>query len=456
MASEIEMMKEAINQLQDFLNETVDKLSSIEKIEEFIYLRDRDPEMFYQIAPEILKSNNIDINKYFIDLIPPLNDTIVMYFINAFEGKNTKENFEIGEKETIKIKNQLIQAKLDVNKQINEARLELLKEENKNPLESIPFGRESKIESLFLYNPDSTIKRIKELVVDILKNRNKPNIPYKKGKLDFRRTMKNSIGSDGIPINLYYRNKDLNVIKEKPKIYLILDVSGSCRQFIPLCSTLAYAFTFALQEYEITLFTASNPYMYTYSDPKIYFEEITRMEKKNIIGQSNVIDIVRLNQKYITTQIKNPSILNAEISIKKTDTSDYSMNLVEALINIAPENSIFLVFTDNGFRNNYVLSNYIKSSKFCTKFTHFKNNIFYFNLREIFSARCIAALKDFKYGNAIDYRTGENYNDLLLPICPKSEIPIKNIYPSVLIPKRPVNYNDWLEEVLKLLKTALI
>lgn len=461
MTSNIELIQKTVDALEVELEKINNELFKIQKIDNLIILRNRDPDMFYQLAPEILKNKGIDLESFLFNLIPPLNDNIIIHFKNAFEGNDAEYQFELGEKGTLEIKEELLNQKTKLNQSINEARIQLLQEENKNPLENIKFGESSKIRELFLYNPESTIKRISQLVVDVLRERKKARQPYKKGDFDFRRTMKHAIGNEGIPIEFYYRNKAQNTTKEKPRIYLILDVSGSCTNYIPLAATLAYAFSYALSEYDIILYTASNCKIIY--DPKSYFDNIKTMEKKDFVGRSSIADFIRLNEKYIKSNIKNPLTLYEEIGKNLTNICDYSINMVEALIDVAPDNSIFLVLTDTGFRNRYELSKYIKSKQFCAKFDNFKNNIFYFNLYTSFDSNCVRAIENFKFGQLynssgrkIDEMTGSNYSPNFESMCDKIKIPEKNIYPYYNRNEIPTTYDDWLQQVLKLLKTALI
>lgn len=447
----IESLQTEIEEIENSLKIINDRIYKIKHIDKLIDLRNRNNN-FYEIAPQILKNKGIKPNTFFNITKDAIGNEATNHFITAFKSIDTKINFEKGEELTNNMKKKLNEEKIAKTKELNKKRAELLKEQTSNPLEKIEFGEGGDVSKIFNYDPKSTTKRISNLVVESLNERKKQGKPTKRGHINFKKTMRHSMGNGGIPYELYYKNKDIKMSKEKPKIYIIVDVSGSCIQFIPLAATLAYAFIYALTEYEIVVYSAGDP---SEDKPEDYLDAIKKFEKKDMVGNSVVGKFNRLNDKYIKKNIKNPSILYEEIN-RGGKACDYSINLIEGLLPIAPQNSIFLTFTDSGIQCKKDIPEYIKSKKFCNNFSNFKNNIFFFNLYNYMRQTTAFAIENFRYSINLNtfYDAFKEKNSL--PLCTKSKIPRTNIYPLNSIHKYPENYDEWLQEVLRLIKTSLI
>lgn len=478
---DIPILELEIEEKEIELTEIGDNLTLISRVEMLFDIRNRDSETFYSKMPQTMKKEGIDMEAFFNIAKPAIGEEAYSYFVEGFinNPSSLQSNFEQAEIIVKDRKKIYEENKVEYTKELNKLRAELLKSQTENPLTNIPFGKSDEIKNLFKTNPDAIVKKITGVIVESLSDRKNHRRPAKRGDLNFKKTIKHSMGNGGTPYDLHFKNSDIKINKEKPKIYIIMDISGSCASFVPLSATLAFSFAHALREYEIVFYTASSPppsaqdklpdNVIAKKYAKELLESTKKWERKDLVGHKGNWEFNRVSTKYLLKNVKNPSVLFNEIrSYEHNGISDYSLSMIDALIPVAPDNSVFIVFTDGGYRHQAALAEMVKGQKFCRLFNHFSKRIFYFNLYENFEESEAETLEHFSYiSKYLNPRTneyqGEDYSSWAKysgcteeKLCAKGKIPRTNIYPLDTIHKKPENYDDWLQEVLRLIKEVLI
>lgn len=140
-----------------------------------------------------------------------------------------------------------------------------------------------------------------------LKLERPPSRRLEKGKgsrIDFRRTLRLAMRHGGEPIKLAYLRPRL----ARPKIVLVIDVSGSMKDYADLFLTIAWAFMQSIARVEVFIFSTTikriTPFLVTTFFRGIPLEELVELKGGTKIGYS----LSRLNEQYASLLSRRTSV----------------------------------------------------------------------------------------------------------------------------------------------------
>lgn len=223
-----------------------------------------------------------------------------------------------------------------------------------NPLDLIPFGSAGQFSRLFSSNANFMIKFVRNFMIQTLLKTIRPKEISRKGKLNFPKTINAAMKYEGDPYELKFRSKALRVRGVKPRIYIIIDTSGSQSHGIYAGVALSYALATVLKDYEIILYTGSEHPSELYDNhrpknliPRGIVKAIEEAEKKDITERTILYQTIRLNKKSILKYSNNPNALYNIISHASASDADDTYFIAKSLVDVVPDNTLIITFGDN-------------------------------------------------------------------------------------------------------------
>lgn len=312
-----------------------------------------------------------------------------------------------------------------------------------NPLEHIKFGDDHYLRLLFSSSSNFMIKLISGFMINSLKETIRPRTSTRKGLISLPKTIKASMKYGGTLYELKKSSKAEKVRPVKPYIYILIDNSGSQGYGIYISIALTYALINALKDYEIVVYAAGHHN--TDSKTRQWIEHI---EKHNI---NKALDprtkIRRFTKQEFLKNTVNPSEMHT-LLFESSDCDD-PLAIFKSLVNVAPDNSLFLVFGDPDIFSNRSENSYI-NSLFSEKERHL--------LKSRFSKKLFIFNPSYEWLPPYSNHEYERYDSLRLtsfnfyPLNSK-DFTLRNdatLYPITNI---PVTYNDWVKEILKIVSS---
>jgi len=221
--------------------------------------------------------------------------------------------------------------------------IEITKVKQLNPLDVLTYDTDNALlQRTFQQNANQMLKLITKFFVKFLVETKAAAQRSRKGKLDFSKTIHESMKYGGTPYELKYRSHALRIRQVKPKIYFLIDISGSQEHGIYLSVAFAYACAVVLKEYDVVIYSSSD-----YLDKDSY-KDIQLAEKRNLSGTNIVAgdSTIRLNKKTLIENINNPHELYSMINAHPNSTANDMFYIAESLADISPENSLFILLGD--------------------------------------------------------------------------------------------------------------
>lgn len=364
-----------------------------------------------ETSPLINTINNILSNKP-VDTVPDLESGIIDIFNkNNSQLETTQKSYD------------------DLNIKIKE----LLKI---NPLDLIDFGSDSPVKRLFSLNANSMLKLINKFMITSLKETTRPKIRTRKGQIDFSRTIRASMQYEGTPYELKRKSKVVRMRQVQPKIYFILDTSGSQSHAIYLSVALIYGIISVLKEYDVIIYTGS-PH-YHGKNTHLLLEEA---ERKNLTEQRIVDTTVRFNKQTILKYLNNPNKLFTLLTYISSGNSDDLYFILKSIFPIIPDNSLIITIGDEhaltlepDYNRNFNKTIPQKNIKLMKQ--KLKGKVFSFNTTEYWDKDTISNTGKSEF-NFVPF-SSSNFN-------------VENItfYPQ--INKSGFTYGDWVRELIKVI-----
>lgn len=371
----------------------------------------------------ILKSNNIIMNEMsgiFINKDPTISqEDLEKHFVDT--NANLAGGYEL------------------LNKKYNELRIELSKVNTINPLELIDYPDDHKFADLFSLNADFMIKQIGGFLIKSLDETKNKKIRTKKGQIDFPRTIKSSMKYEGTPYELIKRSKDMRIRKNKPKIYFLIDTSGSqsAGTYFSVCIT--YAIASALKDVDMVIYTAAD----TSTNISGCIPDLRLAERKNLTRIKIVNSSERFNKNTIMEYMNKPDNLVSLIKSNRRGGSDNTFYVIKGLVNECPENSLFLNFGDTDQFNisdtkTINIKNFdglISQRDRALIKKKFKNKMFYFHTSRFWDKNSYL-LKE--YDRKVSFGTYFSSNDLIY-------------FPDISDRPKVKTYKDMVDNILKVI-----
>jgi len=326
-------------------------------------------------------------------------------------------------------------------KEYDEINLEIKALELINPLDTIPFRRVRDLDTLFSVSINFMVKAIRNFMIQDLKTTSRPATASRKGFIDFPRTIRASMKYEGDPYELHRKSKAIRTRQVKPAIYFIIDTSGSQDGGIILSIAMTYAIATVLKDYDIVLYTGS----YHSFEPDT-IAKIEEAEKRNFTETRIVDNITRFNKESILRFGSNPESFKEAIKATSCGNCDDVYIVLKSLINVCPDNSLFITFGDEHahtlipYKNklfNLTVSD--KARKLMKK--KYKNRVFSFNTTEYW---------DNNYTRGTVSRTNFNFADSTPNDFKYTDI---KYFPTISYKATHTSfsYGDWVREIINVI-----
>ena len=331
-------------------------LIKIEKLSKLIILQKKSPSTFIKLkqslSPEDLSSTQ-NLTKFSPAISKLTTDSQIAEMQSFTEFTNSDIPSLTNTVNTVY--SQGVQTSENLQKIYDQKTIELEKLRLLNPLDLIAYGDQYELGHHFNSYSNKLIKMVTQFFINSLKETTQPNFKTKKGKINFKDTIRASMKYQGDPYELKRRSQALRTRRTKPTIYILIDVSGSQGHGIYISVALAYAFLKALPDYEIVLYTSSVTainYSKTYSTPPYKLtsnpiKEIQEAERKDlterIVAGSNSL---RFNKKSLLKYSNNPATLFSLINQNAVGTDNDYHFITKALGTTMSEDSLIITFGD--------------------------------------------------------------------------------------------------------------
>ncbi len=306
-----------------------------------------------------------------------------------------------------------------------------------NPLDFLLFQYDAKtLGDVFSLNTNQLTKIITKFFIQSLKETTRPLIKIRKGSLDFPRTIKSSMRYEGTPYELKFRSKAQRLRTVRPKIYFLLDISGSQDHGIYMSIPIVYAIISVLKEYDIILYTSSE---YTHSND---YKNIQDAELKDLTDQRVAGDYtLRFNKKTLLKYINNPHALFK--TIYRNSGASYTANdhyfILKSLSEVIPDDSIIICLSDQGQVPSVKFNDSVPQRARNNMKQKLKGKVFAFNTVYPWDPYSITNLSNKFNFKPLSPRNF-NYEDIIF--FPTE--PYTNSHPNL-------TYGDWSREILRII-----
>lgn len=441
-------------------------IKSINEIKTLISFRQSEEDIFIKEIKILIEEGKLNVDEKISPIKKYSSESTCRTIKDVISGKNISDTDISSCISSLDYELELMEQKIKENIiSISEMELEVIRLENENPLEQVKFGDSYGIRDLYTVDPALLSKKIVNVIVQDLSERKKSSMLTRKGNIHWKKTIDKSMKYDGTPYELQYTSKGISTTGTKPKIYILVDISGSVSPFIPFSINIAQALSIAFNDYETIIY--SSPCMNAFDDENIYNADEHSKRTKKVLSlvaqaerkdtQGNIWDSMnRFSKKSFKKYKNNPEELKNKLRYGIRSDSDFIHSLLISLIDVASTNSLFLIFSDD---SPYVAGNYArrvsKKSGFCNKLKSFENNIFWFNVSEQTDQRAIDGYSILSYKDNQRHGAEGIWNRSgTVPLCKKFKTPEKNFYPKY--GEAPENYGKWMKTIISLLKKNLI
>lgn len=441
-------------------------MKSINEIKTLISYRESEEDIFIKEIKTVIEEGKLNVDEKISPIKKYSSESTCQTIKDIISGKSISDTDISSSVSSLDYEFELMEQKIKENTiSISEMELEVIRLENENPLEKVEFGDSYGISRLYTVDPAILSKKIVNIIVQDLAERKKSSMLTRKGDIHWKKTIGKSMKYDGTPYELQYTSKGISASATKPKIYILVDISGSVSPFIPFSINIAQALSIAFSDYETIIY--SSPCMNVFNGEDEYNRNEHTKRTKEVLGlvakaerknhQGNVWDSMNRFSKPSFKKYKtNPEELKNKLRYGIRGDSDFIHSLLISLIDVASTNSLFLVFSDD---SPYVAGNYArrvsKKSGFCNKLKSFENNIFWFNVSETTDQRAINGYSILSYMDNQHHGADGLWDKRgTVPLCKRFKTPEKNFYPKY--GEAPKNYGEWMKTIISLIKKNLI